>query len=221
MLILPLIFRTEFVENRIHRSSKGRTCHGFQEIRRSDDLLNHSIRLFFIIQILLESIHVARFHDSDNWHWMSNFVQKSFERAENQVDSNRTGQTQCNQKIERLYIITCKERATNKHAEKCEAESCIQLFVIHLLFAVQFKRQMFRFIHNSLAIFVRVNFELIYLLFGENSIWYGSSYQPYVRTSKFEENIIHLISFNNFRIRLSKFTDLSRNWENIFRCSKN
>jgi len=82
--VLLLVLIRELVEHRVKLASQARASECLQKIWRSNDLLNYPITLFFIVQVLFESVHVTSFKDFDNSHGVSHFVDKTFPSTENE-----------------------------------------------------------------------------------------------------------------------------------------
>lgn len=216
MFVLSLVFSGELVENRVHGASESRACKGFQEVRRSDNLLNYSVGLFFIVEILLKPVHVASLHYLDDGIWMSDLIDKTFPGSKDECKSDSATHTISNQNVEWLNTHTCEEGATDKHTEQSEVESSVQTGIILLLLTVQPRWNVWTISHNSFTLLVWVYLEIFQFLFCDERVWLWRSDKPHVRASILQEYIIHLVVFNDIRICLIVITHISWDGVNIF-----
>jgi len=85
---LFLVFWSELVKKWIDITLEGRSRECLEQVRRSDNLLNHPIRLFFFIQILFVPEHVTGFDDLDNSVWMRDLIYETSPSSINEYKSD-------------------------------------------------------------------------------------------------------------------------------------
>lgn len=123
MLQFLLVCDGELFESVFDFSFQTGACDLLQQLRLPDDLLDHSVGLFFLQQILFVPVHVHSFDGFDDGIWMRGLYLPTAEGVPEEggsdLESNHDDYT-C---VEGRDVISGKEGRTDKHAEKRELDA--------------------------------------------------------------------------------------------------